>query len=132
MKTELYIAIADDHELYRKGLCDFFHSFGCIIVADTSTGEELIQALERAAQLPDFCVLDAYMPGMGGLEAGKIIRKRWPDIKIVASSMRQDTALERQFTKAGIRILLPKGDHEKLKSLALRAMSNTRSKAGLF
>ncbi len=82
------IAIADDHTILRKGVTEIISKFeNMAVIAEAPNGKELIAKLAAAATLPDVCIIDINMPEMNGYETAAEIRKRWPDIKILALSM---------------------------------------------
>jgi DNA-binding NarL/FixJ family response regulator len=83
------ILLADDHKMVRKGLQLFLASQkGIEVVGEASSGEE---ALERAGELaPDIVLMDAMMPGIGGIEATALIAKQYPLVKVVVLSSSSD------------------------------------------
>jgi DNA-binding NarL/FixJ family response regulator len=80
------IAIADDHEKVRLALKLFFEDNGFKVVIEAINGEDLIQKLRAATDMPDICVLDANMPVMDGCGAAPVLKNEFPDIKIIAFS----------------------------------------------
>ena len=87
------IALADDHTILRKGVSEILSKFADMaVVIEAGTGKELISKLQAATTLPDICVVDINMPEMNGYETAAEIKKRWPDVKILALSM-YDTEL---------------------------------------
>jgi two-component system, NarL family, invasion response regulator UvrY len=82
------IAIADDHTILRKGVIEILSKFdNMAVIAEAANGSELIKKLETASPLPDVCIIDINMPEMNGYETAAEIRRRWPNIKILALSM---------------------------------------------
>lgn len=78
----IHIAFADDHALVRKGVISMLQPLGGVIVdIQANDGRELIAELEKAAELPEICIIDISMPGMDGHTALLEIRKRWPKMK---------------------------------------------------
>lgn len=84
-----YIALADDHALFRNGLAEIINSMtkDMSVMLLASNGQELIDALNSAEHLPDVCIIDINMPVMNGYQTASIIRQNWPQIKILAMSM---------------------------------------------
>jgi len=67
--------------------------FACQLLSDlgftatlASTAEEALSHLEPADASFDVVFSDVVMPGMGGLELGKIVREKWPNLPIVLTS----------------------------------------------
>lgn len=78
----LSVAVVDDQELERTGIALILDSADDItVIAEAATGEEAIPLLiERQ---PDIVIMDIRMPGMGGIEATKIITERIPHTKTI-------------------------------------------------
>ena len=78
---------------------------GIIVIAEASNGQEAICKIE--AQVPDIILMDMRMPVMDGLEATKIIKARWGQIKIIILSMYADRQAD--VLSAGADSFLAKG-----------------------
>lgn len=79
------VAVADDHNVLRKGLIMILEMFPNIkVVAEGADGAELIAKLEALTDKPDICLLDISMPpGMDGYQALKLIKGKWPAIHVM-------------------------------------------------
>jgi DNA-binding NarL/FixJ family response regulator len=87
MENIIKIALAEDEVLFREAISFLLKSNKNFkIVFEASNGHELITFLESSATLPDIVILDIKMPLLNGIEAAKIIRNEFPDIKIIALS----------------------------------------------
>lgn len=85
MSAAIKIALVDDEVLFRKGISFLLQREDNIeIIFEASNGEELLSNLEESIFKPDIIVMDLKMPVLNGVEATKIIRKLYPDIKIIA------------------------------------------------
>lgn len=85
MNAAIKIALVDDEVLFRKGIAFLLQREDNIeIIFEASNGEELITNLNDNEIKPDIIVMDLKMPVLNGVEATKIIRKSYPDIKIIA------------------------------------------------
>ena len=51
------------------------------VVGEAANGQEAVGLLEE--RQADVVVMDARMPVMDGLEATRLIKDRWPDVKVV-------------------------------------------------
>jgi len=85
MSAAIKIALVDDEVLFRKGIAFLLQREDNIeIIFEASNGEELIVNLEENEIKPDIIIMDLKMPVLNGVEATKIIRKTYPEIKIIA------------------------------------------------
>jgi DNA-binding NarL/FixJ family response regulator len=85
MCSTIKIALVDDEVLFRKGISFLLQREENIeIVFEASNGEELISSLDEQEIKPDIIIMDLKMPVLNGVEATKIIRKTFPEIKIIA------------------------------------------------
>ncbi len=84
------IIVADDHNLFRKGVMRIVEDFPFIRkVYPASNGREVLGILKTATPLPSLVLLDLMMPEMDGMEATKHIKKEFPEVKIIILSMIQ-------------------------------------------
>jgi DNA-binding NarL/FixJ family response regulator len=87
--NKIKIAIADDYKIYRDGLKVGIQSDENMeIIAEADNGEELMKLLEL--KKPDVILMDLKMPLMDGMEATKLVRKNYPDIKVLVVTMYED------------------------------------------
>src|SRR5512147_1856679 len=80
------IMVVDDSSRARNGLAAYLSlQAGIRITAEASNGQEAISKIKSC--LPDLILMDIKMPIMNGLEATRIIKKNWPQIKVLALTM---------------------------------------------
>jgi DNA-binding NarL/FixJ family response regulator len=83
------VAIADDHKIFRKGVILSLRPFSNIrFVLEAENGTELINGL--ATTEADVVLMDLRMPGQDGIEATKIVSKKYPQVKVLVLSMYED------------------------------------------
>lgn len=83
------IAIADDYTIFRDGLkVGLAIDDNLEVILEAGDGEDLVKGLET--HKPDVIIMDLKMPVMDGMEATKLIKKKYPDIKIVVVTMYDD------------------------------------------
>ncbi|NLY45546.1 MAG: response regulator transcription factor, partial [Tissierella sp.] len=76
------VLIVDDQQLIREGLRMMLSLYdGIEIVGEVSNGEEAIQAVERLEV--DLLLMDIRMPVMNGVDATKVIKEKYPDMKVL-------------------------------------------------
>jgi DNA-binding NarL/FixJ family response regulator len=78
------IVVVDDHEVVRAGIRSMLHGEDIKIVAEASSGEEAISAVQK--HNVDVVLLDIRMPGGDGLNALGRIKLDKPDLPIVMLS----------------------------------------------
>jgi DNA-binding NarL/FixJ family response regulator len=83
------VAIADDHQIFRKGVILSLRPFANLkFVLEAENGDELLAGLEEAQ--PDVILMDLRMPNKDGIETTKIISKKYPHIHIIVLTMFED------------------------------------------
>jgi DNA-binding NarL/FixJ family response regulator len=83
------IILADDHALVREGIKRIIQEDPKLTVVDeTSDGLELLRLLDETT--PDMIILDISMPGLGGIEAIRIIKELYPQIKVLVLTMHKN------------------------------------------
>jgi DNA-binding NarL/FixJ family response regulator len=106
------IGIADDHQLFLKSLvmliCDFENYD---VFLEALNGQELIDKLGKSAQVPDLLLIDVQMPVMDGIETTRCITLKYPSIKTIALSSKDDDLTVINMIRAGCCAYLLKDMH---------------------
>ncbi|MDI5887122.1 MULTISPECIES: response regulator transcription factor [Flavobacterium] len=86
MNETIRIIVVDDEILFRKGISFLLgRETNIEIIFEASNGDELISFLQNNKNNhPDIIIMDLKMPIINGVEATKIIRKEFPELKIIA------------------------------------------------
>lgn len=80
------ILIADDHPHARLAITEMLEGDSLFsIVGQATNGKEAIEFCEKL--LPDILLIDINMPILNGLEATKIIKEKFPYIKVIILSV---------------------------------------------
>jgi DNA-binding NarL/FixJ family response regulator len=117
------ILLADDHEVVRRGLRELLErQTHWKICGEATTGPE---AVDMAAALhPDIVILDVNMPGIGSVEATKLIRASLPDSEVLIFTMHEGEEMMRELIGAGARGYLLKSDPASHIVAAVEALAN--------
>ena len=118
------VLLADDHALLL-GAFEKLLAEACDIVGQVSDGRALVAAAEQLK--PDLVVLDISMPLLNGLEAGRQIKQRARDVKLVFLTMNEDTDLAAEAFRLGASAYLLKRSAASELLTAIREVMQGRS-----
>jgi len=107
MEGLIKIAIAEDHELLRKGLVSILGSEPQFeVVFEAQNGMQIMDALEKSQ--PSVLLLDLDMPYMSGIEVLNELEKKYPNVKAIMLSMHNSKNFVLQCLILGARGFLAK------------------------
>jgi DNA-binding NarL/FixJ family response regulator len=120
------ILIADDHELFRRGLAaELTQVPGWVVAGEAGNGRD---AVELAAALkPDLVVLDLTMPELNGLEAARKIISANPAARVLILTAHESEQLVREVLSAGAQGYVLKSDAGRILIAALQSLLDGRS-----
>lgn len=93
------VVIVDDHRLFRVGLRQLLEEQGFEVVGEAGDGTEAVRVVRQTR--PDLVLMDLMMPGMGGLEATRLIKAEFPDLPVVVLTASEDEADLFEAVKSG-------------------------------
>lgn len=100
MANQIRVLLADDHPLARKGIAALLKTRkNIVVVGEAADGEEAVEKTQEL--MPDVVILDAIMPNVSGLDATKIIRDKFPNIRILILTGYENEEHLFQIIKAG-------------------------------
>jgi DNA-binding NarL/FixJ family response regulator len=110
-----YVALIDDHTMFRKGLAvliDLFPNYK--VSLDVGNGKEFVEQLDRD-HLPDIVLLDIHMPVMDGYATCAWIKNNHPGIKVLAlSTMDSDATIIKMIHQGARGYILKDADPKEL------------------
>ncbi|MFA6922821.1 MAG: response regulator transcription factor [Bacteroidales bacterium] len=112
MEKKIKIIVADDHEIYRKGIVEIIKSLSNTeLIAEAADGQELLNLVNK--NQVDVVFTDIKMPIMNGIEATREILSKYPSIKVIALTMFGDDKFLRNMIDAGAKGFLLKNTNSK-------------------
>jgi DNA-binding NarL/FixJ family response regulator len=118
------VLLADDHTLLL-GAFEKLLAGECDVVGQVSDGRALLAAAETLK--PDLIVLDISMPLLNGLEAGRQIKQRLRNIKLVFVTMNEDADVAAEAFRSGASGYLLKRSAASELLMAIREVMQGRS-----
>src|SRR5688500_7600833 len=112
---KIKIAIADDYKIFRDGLkVGLLNDDNLEVVLEADNGEDLLSGFDK--NLPDVVIMDLKMPIMDGMEATKIIKKKYTTVKVLVVTMYEDDKFIIHLMENGANgYLLKNADAEEIK-----------------
>ena len=100
------VLIVDDRSQAREGLKALLATAPAVqLVGEASDGKEAIDLVEKCR--PDVVLMDASMPVMDGLEATRLVKAQWPEVRVIVLTIH--AALRAKALAAGADVFLVKG-----------------------
>lgn len=116
------IVMAEDHQMLIDGITSFFEFNTQIkIIGTANNGEELVKIV--SLKQPNVVITDIRMPKMDGIEATKIIKKKFPHIAVLAMTMFDQPDAVKQMLQAGATGYILKNSGIKMLSKAIISVS---------
>jgi DNA-binding NarL/FixJ family response regulator len=120
------ILVADDHPIFRFGLCSLLGSHeGWEVCGEAADGRD---AVEKYRQLkPDLLILDICMPKLNGVDAARQILKDNPAQRILVLTDVNSDQVVRDCVEAGVRGWVFKSDGTDDLTTAVEALQRHKS-----
>jgi len=100
MRQRIRVLLVEDHAIVRQGVRLLLD--GQADMAVVGEADEGGKALALVAQKePDVVLMDIAMPGINGLEATAEIKRRWPDVQVIALTVHDNDEYFFQMITAG-------------------------------
>ena len=110
----LRIVLVEDHTILREGLRALLSADPNFeIIGEAQNGREAVRCVEKLE--PDLLLMDLSMPRMSGMEAIREIKRRYPEVKIIALTVHKTEEYLLTTLKAGADgYVLKDATHEEL------------------
>lgn len=121
--SQIKVAIADDHKIFRKGVILSLRSYTNIkFVQEAENGEELLNGIVESQ--PDIVLMDLRMPTKDGIETTKVLSKTYPDIKVLVLTMYEDERFVSHLMENGANgYLLKSADPSEIRKAIIEVMT---------
>ncbi len=107
-KISIRVFLADDHPLMRLGLRLSLEQIeGIEVIGEASDGFSAVEKIQDDP--PDVSLLDVDMPGLSGVGAIRVLRKSFPEMKILVLSSYSDESYITDAMQAGANGYVLKG-----------------------
>jgi DNA-binding NarL/FixJ family response regulator len=94
------VFLVEDHPVYAEGLVEILKSEPNLTVCgQAASAEEALRDIPRLK--PDLALVDITLPGMSGLELIKRLRPKYPELKLLVISMREEQLYAARVLRAG-------------------------------
>ena len=101
MSPLIPVLIADDHPIFRKGLCEVIESDASLrLVGQAGNGEEALRLVTELQ--PAVAILDINMPRMSGLQVARVLMERQSLVKLILLTMHEDEDLFDEAMALGV------------------------------
>jgi DNA-binding NarL/FixJ family response regulator len=120
------VMVADDHPLIREAVAHLIKGAPEFeLVGEVANGKECLARVQELR--PDILVLDIAMPEMNGEQVTRELRRRFPELKIIALSGYTDRQFVRAMIKAGAKAYVVKAASGRELIHALRAVASGKN-----
>jgi DNA-binding NarL/FixJ family response regulator len=116
------ILICDDHLLMQRGVRALLEPAPDMAIVGTASDTDGVIQLTNELR-PDVVLMDINMPGAGGIEATRQLRRSLPDVRVLVLTVHEDEAILREAFLAGASGYIVKRAAESELLDAIRAVS---------
>jgi DNA-binding NarL/FixJ family response regulator len=121
--AETRVLIVDDHPFMRRGLAQTINDQpGLEVCGEAGSVAEALKMMESCS--PHLAVVDISLGAESGIELIQAIRERWPSVKVLVSSMHDETLFAERALRAGALGFVNKGEPPAVFVAALQRVSS--------
>jgi DNA-binding NarL/FixJ family response regulator len=117
MNNQIRIGLVDDECLFLEGLTLLFsNNINIEVVITSMGGNEFLDGIAQmpADRFPEIALIDIQMEPMNGFDLVELLKKNYPDLKIIILSSHYRAAMLGHMIKLGISAFLPKNANQAL------------------
>jgi len=119
----LNILIVDDSTIMRQNLKRIINDLGHNVTGEAASGNDAIFLAKEFT--PDLITMDITMPEMDGIETTKILKKKYPDVKIIMTTSHGQEDMVRQSIKNGAKgYILKPVTKNKIEDIIVKLFNN--------
>jgi two-component system, NarL family, invasion response regulator UvrY len=87
-EPDVKVLVVDDQDSFRSVLCELVGATsGFAVVGEATCGEEALHVIRALS--PEFVLMDVRMPGLGGIEAARVMMERDPHLVVLLVSAQE-------------------------------------------
>ncbi|HEY3963687.1 MAG TPA: response regulator transcription factor [Planctomycetaceae bacterium] len=121
--AETRVLIVDDHPFMRRGLAQTIKDQpGLCVCGEAGSVAEALEIIESAR--PHLAVVDISLGEESGIELIQSIRQKWPEIRVLVSSMHDETLFAERALRAGALGYVNKGEPPNVFIAALQRVNS--------
>jgi DNA-binding NarL/FixJ family response regulator len=126
---QIKVLLVEDHLIVRHGIRALIETSKDVqIIGEASDGKEALDKI--AKQAPDIVLMDMNMPLMNGLECTKVIKVKYPRIKVLILTMHDDENYVFDMLDAGADGYILKNTSREELVFAIRKIANNEAYIG--
>lgn len=96
------VLIADDHPIFRRGLCDIIAGDSSLrLVGEAADGEQAWQLIQKLQ--PAVAVLDIHMPKRSGIQLSQLLSRQRLPVALIILTMDAEEALLNEALRQGVK-----------------------------
>jgi two-component system chemotaxis response regulator CheY len=114
------ILIVEDSSYMRMTLRNHLTDGGHQIVGEVGDGNQVLKIVQECK--PEVVFLDIILPGLIGLDIIKLIKSKFPEIKIIIISVLEDLSIQHEALQSGASAYLCKPFSEQGLAKAMNAL----------
>ena len=128
MKNPIKIALIDDECLFTEGLVLLFSTVELIsVVLNATSGKQFLDELLCIPKIdfPEIALVDLKMKPIDGFELVEILKKKYPQLKVIILSSHYKSNVFGHMIKLGVSAFLPKNVNKELLVEAIVSVQET-------